>query len=278
VSRVSTTQRRRATPGGGLGGRLAVGVLVVLGALGGLLGRSAAPAGAAVHAGAPRGWTWHSSDGLPIAVPRTWVVRAQDNCPDTAAPGTLLLGSPSSLRFCPFIPTGPVSASVVAGSVSPTGGRPHPTLTQYGQRVIPLDVSTSMVTGSVPSSGLEETGPLTPLRTWRPVGRSAGPVTSARAVIGLAEGDPQYSDVTAAAARLTSFGHAMSVLQPEVTFAATNPGGPVWAVEITGRVEPAYALVPTYDSWGIDFIDRRTGYSVGSMAGRGRPPANFGMW
>ncbi len=49
----------------------------------------------------PKGWKSYSYDGVTISVPKSWAVKHNTNCPNTSAPGALLLGYPKTPYHCP---------------------------------------------------------------------------------------------------------------------------------------------------------------------------------
>jgi hypothetical protein len=49
----------------------------------------------------PKGWKTDTDGQAAISVPASWAVTRHSNCPDAAAPGTLLLGYPQPLEYCP---------------------------------------------------------------------------------------------------------------------------------------------------------------------------------
>jgi len=48
----------------------------------------------------PSGWKTYTYGKVAIAVPSSWAVKHNTNCPNTLSPGTLLLGLPPVLSFC----------------------------------------------------------------------------------------------------------------------------------------------------------------------------------
>jgi hypothetical protein len=60
--------------------------------------------GAAVSAS--QGSNAHSAYGLQLSVPKSWTVSYFESCPD-GKPGTLLIGTPLHLDFCPNYPPNP---------------------------------------------------------------------------------------------------------------------------------------------------------------------------
>jgi hypothetical protein len=59
-----------------------------------------------VAASASQGSKAHSAYGLQLSVPKSWSVSYFENCPD-GKPGTLLIGTPLHLDFCPNYPPNP---------------------------------------------------------------------------------------------------------------------------------------------------------------------------
>ena len=49
----------------------------------------------------PKGWKSYTYGGVTISVPKSWAVKHNTNCPNTSAPGALLLGSPKTPYHCP---------------------------------------------------------------------------------------------------------------------------------------------------------------------------------
>jgi hypothetical protein len=80
-----------------------------------------------VKAGAvsiPKGWKSYAYGGVTVSVPKIWIVKHDTNCPNTSAPGSVLLGYPKVPEFCPYYKD---SVSYVAihrsaGATSPSGG------------------------------------------------------------------------------------------------------------------------------------------------------------
>ncbi len=123
----------------------------------------------------PKGWTTYSYGKAAISVPSNWEVKHDTNCPNTNAPGALLLGYPKVLEFCPEysdvsyvavfdIPAGSASSSAPQ---KPTMVNGVPVMIGFG--------SPSTIEWTAPSLGVEiiGTGPdtnriLHSLRsTWR---------------------------------------------------------------------------------------------------------------
>jgi hypothetical protein len=48
----------------------------------------------------PEGWKTYTYGQAAISVPGSWEVKRDSNCPNTAAPGALLLGYPKTLEYC----------------------------------------------------------------------------------------------------------------------------------------------------------------------------------
>jgi hypothetical protein len=72
----------------------------------------------------PRGWKSYSYGGVTISVPKTWAVKHNTNCPNTSAPGALLLGYPKTPYHCPAYQyvTSYVTIHGTMGAI-PSGGR-----------------------------------------------------------------------------------------------------------------------------------------------------------
>ena len=70
----------------------------------------------------PSGWKTYIYGKAAIAVPRSWAVKHDTNCPNAPAPGTLLLGLPPVLSFCAAFqyPTSVVTVSKVSTEASTT--------------------------------------------------------------------------------------------------------------------------------------------------------------
>jgi hypothetical protein len=49
----------------------------------------------------PEGWKTYTYGKAAVSVPGTWQVKRDTNCPNTAAPGALLLGYPKTIEYCP---------------------------------------------------------------------------------------------------------------------------------------------------------------------------------
>jgi hypothetical protein len=104
----------------------------------------------------PKGWKSYAYSGVTISVPKSWAVKHNTNCPNTSAPGALLLGYPKVLENCPDYL---YSSSVVAihssmGAIPPSDS---PTVVNG----LPVDVgfgSPTSLEWSVPSLGLLITG------------------------------------------------------------------------------------------------------------------------
>jgi hypothetical protein len=101
----------------------------------------------------PKGWRSYAYGGVMISVPKSWAVKHNTNCPNTSAPGALLLGYPKVLDFCADYQ---YSSSFVAihssmGAIPPSGGP----VTVNGLEVDVGVGSPTRLEWSVPSLGLE---------------------------------------------------------------------------------------------------------------------------
>ncbi len=109
----------------------------------------------------PRGWKTAIYGKVALSVPRTWQVKHDTNCPNTDAPGVLLLGDPKELRHCPAYVS---AAGVVAVFDLPTGaetGPSSPGVKPIMVNGVPVDVgfgSPSELQWTAPSLGVEITG------------------------------------------------------------------------------------------------------------------------
>ena len=70
----------------------------------------------------PSGWKTYSLGTLAIAVPGNWAVKHNTNCPNTTAPGSLLLGVPPVLIQCAAFeyPKSVVTVSQISSDTSTT--------------------------------------------------------------------------------------------------------------------------------------------------------------
>jgi hypothetical protein len=104
----------------------------------------------------PKGWKSYAFGGVAISVPTSWAVKHDTNCPNTGAPGALLLGFPKVLENCADYL---YSSSFVAihgsmGAIPPSGSP----IVVNG---LPVDVgfgSPTSLEWSVPSLGLQVSG------------------------------------------------------------------------------------------------------------------------
>jgi hypothetical protein len=109
----------------------------------------------------PSGWKTYTYGKMAIAVPSNWAVKHGTNCPNAAAPGTLLLGLPAVLTQCAAFqyPTSVVTVSQLSSETSttsvPTGQKP---VTINGIPVYLGFGSLTMVQWTVPSLGVQITG------------------------------------------------------------------------------------------------------------------------
>ncbi len=106
------------------------------------------------HAGRsiPKGWKSYSYGGVTVSVPKSWAVKHNTNCPNTSAPGALLLGYPKVLEFCAdyLYSNSFVAIHGSMGAIPPSGS---PVMVNG----LPVDVgfgSPTSLEWSVPSLGL----------------------------------------------------------------------------------------------------------------------------
>jgi len=122
----------------------------------------------------PRGWSTYTYGSVAISVPSDWVVRHDTNCPNSRAPGTLLLGFPAVPEQCTLIPA---STSYVGVTTLPVGNvyRPLPLsptpIVVNGIRIYQGSGSPTSLVWVAPALGVQVagTGPETPaiLQTFR---------------------------------------------------------------------------------------------------------------
>jgi len=109
----------------------------------------------------PRGWKTYTLGKMAIAVPSSWAVKHDTNCPNAAAPGTLLLGVSPVLINCPAFeyPATVVTVSQLSTETSTTtiGVIQHP-VTINGVRVYPGDGSPGSLHWTVPSLDVQVVG------------------------------------------------------------------------------------------------------------------------
>jgi hypothetical protein len=122
------------------------------------------PVRATVHV--PKGWKTYTDGRVAIAVPGTWEVKRDSNCPDATAPGALLLGFPTPLEYCPaYRSTVSYVALIVPPAAAGTGSwsvaRETPDMI-HGVEVYPGFGSPAALQWMAPSLGIEiiGTGPL----------------------------------------------------------------------------------------------------------------------
>lgn len=109
----------------------------------------------------PSGWKTVTYGKLAIAVPSGWAVKHGTNCPNAAAPGTVLLGIPARLSYCTSFQ---YPRSVV--SVSQLSTESNPTSVPAGEKPVSINGipiylgfgSPAMVQWTVPSLGIMITG------------------------------------------------------------------------------------------------------------------------
>jgi len=70
----------------------------------------------------PSGWKSYTLGAMAIAVPGNWAVKHNTNCPNTTAPGALLLGVPPVLIHCAAFeyPKSVVTVSQISSETSTT--------------------------------------------------------------------------------------------------------------------------------------------------------------
>jgi hypothetical protein len=108
----------------------------------------------------PQGWNTYTYGLAAISVPSSWAVRYENNCPDGKAPGTLLLGYPKVLEFCPELPA-PISYVAVTTLPSGAAGLPTPAQKPIMVNGVPVYVgfgSPGSVEWAAPSLGVQITG------------------------------------------------------------------------------------------------------------------------
>ena len=109
----------------------------------------------------PVGWKTYTLGRMALSVPRTWIVKHDTDCPDTTAPGTLLLGVPPVLVQCADFayPATVVTVSQL-GSATSTTARPvgQTPVTVNGIPVYPEFGSPDSLHWSVPSLDVQIIG------------------------------------------------------------------------------------------------------------------------
>jgi len=107
----------------------------------------------------PQGWTSYTYGKAAISVPSSWEVKHDTNCPNTNAPGALLLGYPKGgPEHCPaysvvnYVAIFDIPAGSVSGSASqkPTMVNRVPVFVGFG--------SSSTIVWTAPSLGVEIIG------------------------------------------------------------------------------------------------------------------------
>jgi hypothetical protein len=109
----------------------------------------------------PSGWKTVTYGKLAIAVPSDWAVKHGTNCPNAAAPGTLVLGVPARLSYCAAFQ---YPRSVV--TVSQLSTESNPTSVPAGEKPVSINGipvylgfgSPAIVQWTVPSLGIMITG------------------------------------------------------------------------------------------------------------------------
>ncbi len=108
----------------------------------------------------PEGWRTYTYGKAAISVPSSWAVRDDTNCPDGKASGTLLLGYPKVLEYCPNLPAS-ISYVAVTTFVSGPPGSPSPAQKPVKVNGVPVYVgfgSPGSLEWAVPSLGVQITG------------------------------------------------------------------------------------------------------------------------
>ncbi len=106
----------------------------------------------------PQGWKTYTYGKAAISVPSGWEVKHDTNCPNTSAPGALLLGYPKVLEHCPEYSVASYVAviDIPAGSVSESA--PQKATLVNGVPVFVGFASPSTIEGTAPSLGFEIMG------------------------------------------------------------------------------------------------------------------------
>jgi len=135
-----------------------IGLLVGLASL--ALAISACGGGSTLpSASVPQGWTTYTYGKAAISVPSSWEVKHDTNCPNTNAPGSLLLGYPKGgPEHCPsysvvnYVAVIGITAGSVSGSATqkPTMVNGVPVFVGFG--------SPSTIEWTAPSLGVEIIG------------------------------------------------------------------------------------------------------------------------
>lgn len=126
----------------------------------GVVADGAVTAGASAHranhVSVPKGWKSYSYGGITVSVPQSWAVKHNTNCPNTSAPGALLLGYPKVLEDCANYE---FSLNFVAiYRLYPTKTTTPTPIMVNSLPVDALRASTNYTVWSVPSLGIEMTG------------------------------------------------------------------------------------------------------------------------
>ena len=109
----------------------------------------------------PSGWKTYAYGQMAIAVPSSWAVMHDTNCPNSAAPGTLLLGLPAVLSNCAALgyPANVVTVSQLSTEASTTSvPAGEKSVTINGIPVYLGFGSPTMVQWTVPSLDVRITG------------------------------------------------------------------------------------------------------------------------
>jgi hypothetical protein len=135
--------------------------LAVLALLGAACSSSTTASSTTTTVSIPSGWKTYIYGKMAIAVPSSWAVKHDTNCPNAPAPGTLLLGLPAVLSYCAAFqyPTSVVTVSQLSTETSttsvPAGEKPA---TINGAPVYDGFGSPTMLQWTVPSLDVQIIG------------------------------------------------------------------------------------------------------------------------
>lgn len=106
----------------------------------------------------PQGWKTYTYGKAAISVPSSWEVKHGTNCPNTNAPGALLLGFPKVLEHCPEYSDVSYVAVIDIPAGSPSGSAPQKPTMVNGVPVFVGFGSPSTIEWTAPSLGVELIG------------------------------------------------------------------------------------------------------------------------
>lgn len=157
-SRLTKSDTRRPSPE-----RRALGGLLVVASLPLLLAAcssSTTSSSTTTTVSIPAGWKTYTFGKMAIAVPSSWAVKHNTNCPNAAAPGALLLGVPPVLINCPAFeyPKSVVTVSQLSSATSTT-------TIPVGQKPVTVN-GVPMYAGSGSPSSLDWTVPSLDVRIF----------------------------------------------------------------------------------------------------------------